>query len=137
MATLDTEALRRACREVAKSTLWQTPEPYDINDIIGSDQIDRTIQAYFAEAEQRAADLAEANQDPNIVTRAVLYLAVEHAIPPMKDDLRWFEDSLDVLLRLVNPITFPAKDGVPFMADVEDAARRYRREADNDSAPSR
>jgi hypothetical protein len=34
---LDIEALRVACREVAKSTLWQAPEPYDIGDIIESD----------------------------------------------------------------------------------------------------
>ncbi len=132
---LDTEALRDACREVAKATLWQTPEPYAIGDIIDSDQIARTVEAYFAEARQRAQDLAEEGHDPNIVTRAVVYLAHEHAIPPMKDGVRWFQDALDVLVRLVSPITHPRRAAAFFMEDLEQAVRRYKREADEDSAP--
>ena len=80
MKELDRAGLREACREVAKSTLWQAPEPWDISDIIDSGQIERAVEAYYKEAEQRATDFAESGHDPNFVTRAVLYLAYEHAI---------------------------------------------------------
>lgn len=94
MKSLDLQALREACRTVVKATLWQTPEPRDISDIIDSDQIERTVEAYYLEAEQRANELAECGNDPNFMTRAVLYLAHEHAIPPMKEDTRWFRRRL-------------------------------------------
>jgi hypothetical protein len=129
MTRLDAAALRRACSEVARSTLWQTPDPEHIGDIIDSDQIERTVEAYLAEARQRAADLAQEGHDPNIVTRAVVYLAHEHAIPPMKDDVSWFRDALDVLMHLVSPISQPEESAALFMFDVERASRRYRREA--------
>ena len=116
-------------------TLWQTPEPFDIGDIIDSDEIARTVEAYFAEARQQAEDLAEAGHDPNIVTRAVVYLAHEHAIPPMRDDVRWFRDALDVLVRLLNPLSHPIQAAALFMEDLEEAVPRYKREADKDSAP--
>jgi len=132
---LDVEALRAACREVAKSTLWQTPEPYDIRDIIDSDQIAATVEAYVTEATQRAQELAEEGHDPNIVTRAVVYLAHEHAIPPMKDDVHWFRDALDVLVRLVSPISHPSRAAALFLEDLDSAIRRYRQEADEGPNP--
>lgn len=135
MRTLDIKALHDACRTVAKSTLWQTPEPRDISDIIDSDQIEGTVQAYYAEAEHRAVELADNGHDPNFVTRAVLYLAREHAIPPMKEDTRWFQEALDVLVRLIAPITVPDKSMRVFMKDLERAARRYRREAESAPEP--
>lgn len=131
MKSLDLEALREACRTVAKATLWQTPRPRDISDIIDSDQIERTFQAYYVEAEQRANELAEAGHDPNFVTRAVLYLAHEHAIPPMKEDTRWFQEALEVLVRLISPITVAEGRMSAFMRDIERAARRYRRQAES------
>ena len=131
MKSLDLEALREACRMVAKATLWQTPEPRDISEIIDTDQIERTVEAYYLGAEQRANELAEDGHDPNFVTRAVLYLAHEHAIPPMKEDTRWFQEALDVFVRLISPITVPDGRMTAFMRDIERAACRYRREAAN------
>ena len=78
---------------------------------------------------QRAKQLAEDGRDPNFVTRAVLYLAHEHAIPPMKEEIRWFQEALEVLVRLVSPITGPDASMSAFMRDLESAARRYRKEA--------
>lgn len=129
MKALDTEALRRACREVAGSTLWQTSEPWAIDDIIDSEQIENAVAAYYKQAEEHSARLADGGHDPNFVTRAVLYLAHEHAIPPMKDDIRWFAEALEVLVRLVDPISYPRAEDALFMADLERAARRNRREA--------
>lgn len=126
MVMLNLEALRVVCQEVAQSTLWQTPEPYDIGDVIDSDQIARTVEAYVSEATQQADDLAEAGHDPNIVTRAIVYLAHEHAIAPMKDDVRWFRDALDVLIRLVNPLSPPRRPAALLMDDLDAAVRRYR-----------
>lgn len=130
MKRLDERALLAACREVARSTLWQTPKPMTIHDVIDSGQIETTVRAYSEEAERHAASVEEEGLDPNLVTRAVLYLAHEHAIPPMKDDVHWFRDALDVLIRLICPISTPTRGAALFMDDLEVATRRYRREAE-------
>lgn len=129
MNTDERAALLVACRDVAKVTLWQAAEPFDITDIIDSEQIEKAVSAYYREAEQRADELEEAGHDPTIVTRAVLYLADEHALPPMKEDVRWFRESLEVLMRLVQPLSSPTAAHVAFMRDIEAAARRYREDA--------
>jgi hypothetical protein len=125
MHNLDRIALLEACRIVAKSTLWQAPNPQDITDIIDVDQIERTVQAYYKEAEWQAEELSASDHDPNFVTRAVLYLAQEHAIPPMKDDLGWFREALAVLVRLISPLSVPDRNMTAFMQDLENAVRRY------------
>lgn len=130
MKKLDERALLTACREVSRSTLWQTLKPMTIDDVIDSGQIERTVHAYFEEAKRHAAWVEEQGLDPNLVTRAVLYLAHEHAIPPMKDDVHWFRDALDVLVRLICPNSVPTREAALFMDDLKEATRRYRREAE-------
>lgn len=124
--SIDEKELRAACREVASNTLWQTKNPRDIHDIIDVEQIDRTINGYMSIALQLARDLDDMGVDPGVVSRAVRYLALEHAIPPMKDDLRWFDQSLEVLVRLVHPTAGASEAALAFMDDLEGGIERFR-----------
>lgn len=116
---LDKDALFRACKEVASQTLWQNPRPEDISDIIDTDQIDKTTQGYFEKALRHAEFVTEENLDPNLITRAVLYLAQTHAIPPMKEDLAWFNNMLEVLIELACPNVIHSKEVPQFLFDIE------------------
>jgi hypothetical protein len=124
---VDKEELAKACREVARVTLWQTPQPYTPADIIDTTQIENTLRGYQSEAEHQAMLITESGGDPNVVTRAVKYIAHEYAMPPVKDDVEWFRHTLDVLCQLIYPTAAPSEDGVLFMADVERSSQEYRR----------
>ncbi len=103
MRPLDQKALRRACEEVAAHTMWQTPVPRTVEDIISSDEIEEAVQGYFRCAVHHARLLADAGEDPNLVTSAVCYLANTQALPPMRGDMLWFRESLFTLLLLARP----------------------------------
>jgi hypothetical protein len=63
--------------------------------------------------------LALAERDPNLIVRAVQYLALTHAIPPMRDDTSWFQDMLAVLIELACPNCGATPELEPFFRDVE------------------
>ena len=109
---LDTDALQRACYEVAKETKWDA-RPVDTDDIR------RLADELYRIASERAEFVAEAERDPNLVTRAVRYLAHAHAIPPMRDDTSWFREMLEALVELACPNTGMTPEIAAFFYDIE------------------
>ena len=124
--TLNERKLEAACKQVVLATLWQSPNPRCLDDIITSEQRDSTLSAYVDVAKDQARYLPKYDEDPNVVTRAVRYLAHEHAIPPMKDNVEWFRDSLEVLIRLVLPNAEATPEAAAFMHDLRRGIERYR-----------
>jgi hypothetical protein len=116
----DNNALRQACREIVRNTLWRGPKPVDINDIADTNQINNLTDRYFAIAIEHIEFVEGQNRDPNMITRAVCYLANSHAIPPMKEDLGWFRNMLESLLELACPNFIPNGKSDPFLEDVKD-----------------
>jgi hypothetical protein len=98
---LDLKDLRLACFDAAASAKWELkPQPVeDIQKLAGK---------FFEIAFERAKEINEINEDSQIVNRAVWYLAQVHAIPPMRDDVRWFSEMLEALLELALPNTLVA-----------------------------
>lgn len=47
--------------------------------------------------------IQDQGRDPNLLTEAVRYLTLKHAIPPMAEDIRWFQNMLEVLVELCCP----------------------------------
>lgn len=109
---LKLDDLKSACFEVAQNTKWQR-KPQLVSDI----QI--LANKFYAKASERAKEINEIKEDSEIVNRAVWYLSQVHAIPPMKEDVRWFNEMLDALLELALPNTCVA-EGKPqqFLQDL-------------------
>jgi len=128
MKDLHENALRTACRAVVQETLWQNPDPRSVRDIVDEDQIARTLEGYFFLARQEADCLAGHNLDPNIVTRAVLFLAEEYAISPMKDDLLWFGWTLNALVSLVIATRVTSRGSPAFLSDLKQMIPIHQRE---------
>jgi hypothetical protein len=122
----DEKALYKACEEVTKHTLWINPAPMDFSDIIDSAQIKNTAQKYFEEAKQSVEFVLELEGDPNLVTRAVLYLAQIHAIPPMKDNVTWFKEMLMALVELACPNMGHSEMSIKFLCDIEEGIKQSR-----------
>jgi hypothetical protein len=119
MLPLDKAALRAVCLEVAKTTMWQTPHPKNVRDIITSDEIEECVCGYFESATGQADLLVAAGEDPNLVICAVDYLATFYAIPPMRDDQHWFHEALSAILVLARPrITGLQPSSHPFLDEI-------------------
>ena len=99
--TLDLKDLRAACFEAAGSAKWER-KPQPVEDI----QI--LADRFYERASERTIEIHEIDEDPQIVNRVVWYLAQVHAIPPMRDDVRWFHEMLEALLELALPNTYVA-----------------------------
>lgn len=109
---LDTDALKSACYEVARNTKWAT-HPVDTDDI------KRLADELYQISSQQAEFVAGESREPDLVSRAVRYLAHTHAIPPMEDDTRWFGDMLEALLELACPTTGMTWEAAAFFYDIE------------------
>ena len=116
------EILYAACDKAARAVLWQTPEPKNLADIVDTDQISRLTQRFYKIAESYF-ELLETDYDVNLIARAVLYLTDIHAIPPMSEDTRWFEERLEALLELAHPNTIPTAQAARFFDDIEEGIR--------------
>lgn len=118
MNSLDVQALRRACGDVARSVMWDL-RPVD------TDRIQNLADRFFEEASKRAT-LIEAPDDPNAIVRAIWFLNSTYAVPPMKDDASWFGHALELLVQIVYPLSAPDRDVLAFLADLEAGIVRSR-----------
>lgn len=91
---LNTEALHAACLGVARETLWKPKGEKKSTE----KKIETLAEKLHTVALHHVEFITEQGRDPNLLVRAVRYLARTHAIPPMRDDTGWFVDMLDVLV---------------------------------------
>lgn len=90
------------CRRIVEHTMWNTPHPKSLDDIIDSSEREAVAQKYYDTAINELEFIKAGNDDPEILIRAVQYLNV-HAIPPMRDSTHWFREGLHILLELACP----------------------------------
>ncbi|MEZ4219066.1 MAG: hypothetical protein R3E88_21555 [Myxococcota bacterium] len=110
---LDREALRAACFAAARNTMWER-RPVDVSSI------EDVANRFFSIAENHEEFVAGQERDPNLIVRAVQYLAHTHAIPPMRSDTSWFQDMLAVLVELACPNCGATPDLETFFRDIEE-----------------
>jgi Fic family protein len=116
---LDREKLKAACFAVATNTMWER-RPVDVEDI------EAVAESYFKIAEHHEEFIKGQKRDPNIIVRAVHYINHFHAMPPMKDDTKWFSNMLDVLVELACPNTIASSELESFYRDVEQGITESR-----------
>ena len=90
------EELKKACFAVAKTALWET-RPVDV------DIIQEYADRLFKEAQNQYELIEGLGGSIEIVTRAVYYIEQAHTIPPIKDDINWFSNTLRTLLEVACP----------------------------------
>lgn len=121
LMTLDNEALLEACLEVARAIRWRD-NPVD--EVLAK----AAVELYFDAAIQHEDFLVGQGRDPNIIVRAVRYIAYKHAIPPMEGDVESFASMLDVLIELACPNTGSDQDQEQFFKDIEEGIQEARRD---------
>lgn len=119
MPALDLVALEAACREVSQGVLWIPDQPENMDDIVTTREVEELIEGYMHFSTGFAESLELAGDDPNMVVRAVQFMARRVAIPAFGQDVLWFRNVLGVLLHLASPEMFgmPASH-YPFHEDL-------------------
>jgi hypothetical protein len=108
---LNHEALRAACFEAARKTM-QDARPTDL------DKIRKLADTFYGIAWGHLKRIAAQGRDPDILSRAVSYLAHTHAIPPMHDSTEWFFFMLRALVELSCPEVEQNGETSVFLSDI-------------------
>jgi hypothetical protein len=113
MSRFDEDLLRDASRDLARVVL-AAGQPQVSNDIL------ETLAAKFErEAVDFAPMVARAGRDPNLLTRAIIYITDAHALPLMGTDMEWFRQTLACLVELAVPGIALSERGGSFLHDVQ------------------
>ncbi|WP_287600407.1 hypothetical protein [Thiothrix sp.] len=118
---LDRKALHEACLDVARSIHWKKKP---IDKLL----VDVSSKLYFDEALRYEDFIIGQGRDPNIIVRAIKYIANKHAIPPMTHDLDAFSTALEVLVELACPNTGTEPEQEQFFKDIEEGLQDAKRD---------
>jgi hypothetical protein len=110
---LDHEVLRAACFDAARKTL-EDARPIDVA------KIHRLADRFYHFALDHVNRIRKQGRDPNILVRAVHYLAHTHAIQPMHDSTEWFFFMLRALLELACPERVQNSESFAIFSDIEE-----------------
>jgi hypothetical protein len=106
-------ALNDACVELAKQVL-SSPRG------VSADLVETLAARFQHEALHHLEFIQDQGRDPNLLTRAVHYIADAHAIPPMGTDIIWFRSMMDFAVELAVPNSGVSEIGRSFLTDVQD-----------------
>jgi hypothetical protein len=104
--------LHAACYVTAQKTMMDA-RPMDVR------RIKKLADTFYTISLEHISRVKAQGRDPNIVVRAVKYLADTHAIQPMHDSTEWFFFMLRALLELACPERVKNKDSLDFFSDIE------------------
>ena len=116
---LDRDALKRACLDVAKSIAWRGGP---VNDVLAAS----FAEILYHEALFHEEFVVGQSRDPNMITRAVSYLAHAHTLPPTGADVSWFREMLSALIELACPNSVRREEDEGLYRDIEDGIRIAR-----------
>ncbi len=108
---LNHSALKTACFEFAQSVMWER-KPTDVSAIQAFANLVYDAAIFHAEFIQNQ------ERNPNLVTECVKYLNLKHAIPPMRDDIAFVRNALEVLVELACPNQGVSVEQEPFFNEV-------------------
>lgn len=116
---LDLTSLQESCRRLSLSVLWS--QRNHSSDIV------ETMTNRFVDACVRYSEYIQSQgRDPNMLTRAVLYVDHTHAIPPLGTDISWFHSMLSCLIELAVPNTDQDAESKKFLDDVAVGIAEFR-----------
>jgi hypothetical protein len=113
MSILRKGALNDACVQLATQVLSSS-------NSVSADLVETLAARFQHETLHHLEFIQRQGRDPNLLTRAVHYIADAHAIPPMSTDIIWFRSMMDFAVELAVPNSGISESGRMFLADVGD-----------------
>jgi hypothetical protein len=115
---MDENKLLEVCFTLAEDLMWEKDAapieklPEDISELneMTNKFIEITKQNYY-----QVEDLPDGEE---ILLGAIRYLNVQ-AIPPLRGNYAWFDNSLSTLLEICNPNGIMKSEGIPFLLSLQ------------------
>jgi hypothetical protein len=116
--------LHAACYVAAQKTMMDA-RPTDVQ------RIKKLADNFYTISLEHISRVKVQGRDPNMVVRAVKYLADTHAIQPMHDSTEWFFFMLRALLELACPEKVKNSDTLDFFKDLDEGLAMARCQEEN------
>jgi hypothetical protein len=113
MVEVDLPALQIACRTSARQALWSEKTTPEL-------AVAKLSREFLQLAADHVITVTESGRDPNMVTRAINYLAYTHVAPSAVEARWWFNEMLTCLLELAVPSMIQTPESSAFLLDVQD-----------------
>lgn len=113
MVEVDLPALQIACRTSARQALWSEKTTPEL-------AVAKLSREFLQLAADHVITVTESGRDPNMVTRAINYLAYTHVAPSAVEPRWWFNEMLTCLLELAVPSMIQTPESSAFLLDVQD-----------------
>jgi hypothetical protein len=104
--------LRVACFKLARNRLWQMR-------LIDAEEVECLADSFYEIAINHVELIGTKNRDPNLLIRAVRFLALIDGDSPTEDDPQWFQQSLSMLIELACPSVRHTDESCEFLDDLE------------------
>lgn len=113
MVEVDLPALQIACRTAARQALWSEKTTPEL-------AVAELAREFLRLATDHVNTVTEAGGDPNMVARAINYLAYTHVAPSAAEARWWFNEMLTCLLELAAPSMIQTPESSAFLLDVQE-----------------
>lgn len=113
MVEVDLPALQIACRTSARQALWSEKTTPEL-------AVAKLSREFLQLAADHVITVTESGRDPNMVTRAINYLAYTHVAPSAVEARWWFNEMLTCLLELAVPSMIQTPESSAFLLDVQE-----------------
>ena len=110
MDDLDNE-LRKVCFQVARTVFWDR-KPID------TEKIQDYANAIYKKAVFECESIENLGCTTSTIIRAVHYINQAHAMPPIKDDIQWFSNTLRALIEVACPNAGLEGEAREFLVDM-------------------
>lgn len=118
MHNVDLSAMQMACRILARQTYGSEQSSPEL-------AIAELAEGFVQIAHEQAIIVIESGRDPNIVVRAITYLAYTHVIPSSIDAKWWFVEMLSCLLELAVPSMIQTPESSAFLQDIQEGIAEW------------
>lgn len=113
MVEVDLPALQIACRTSARQALWSEKTTPEL-------AVAKLAREFLQLAADHVITVTESGRDPNMVARAINYLAYTHVAPSAVEARWWFNEMLTCLLELAVPSMIQTPESSAFLLDVQE-----------------
>lgn len=125
MKTIE-DKIREACFNLSTSLMWEkdnlTLERIESN----MTELNEMTERFVETAKFYLENIESLEGQSEIIVRAINYIEEAHAIPPLRGNYEWFDNTLRALTELACPNSRLSISNLEFLNDVESGIKDYR-----------
>lgn len=120
------DKINKACFDLSVSLMWEkdalTIEKVD-NHL---DELKKMTDKFIEIAHFYLENIESLEGNKAILIRAINYIDQVHAIPPLRGNYEWFDNTLGTLIEIACPNSRITKNQLEFIQDLESGLEDYR-----------